>query len=134
MKMENWIINTDFNLWNVIKNGNSKKSLGRDNQGNIIILPPTTADEQIAVQRETKERTILLQALPDDHMVDFHHLDGAKEIWRSIKARFGGNDESRKMRKLMLKQEFQEFKISEEEGLHKGYDRFQKILSQLNQF
>ena len=33
----------------------------------------------------------------------------------------------------MLKQEFQEFKISEEEGLHKGYDRFQKILSQLNQ-
>ena len=33
----------------------------------------------------------------------------------------------------MLKQEFQEFKILEEEGLHKGYDRFQKILSQLNQ-
>ena len=66
-------------------------------------------------------------------MGDFHHLDDAREIWRSIKTRFGGNDESRKMRKLMLKQEFQEFKISEEEGLHKGYDRFQKILSQLNQ-
>ena len=32
----------------------------------------------------------------------------------------------------MLRQEFQEFKISEEEGIHKGYDRFQKILSQLN--
>nr|GEU84673.1 hypothetical protein [Tanacetum cinerariifolium] len=33
----------------------------------------------------------------------------------------------------MLKQEFSEFSVSEEEGLHKGYDRFQKILSQLNQ-
>nr|GEZ08635.1 hypothetical protein [Tanacetum cinerariifolium] len=33
----------------------------------------------------------------------------------------------------MLKQEFLEFSVSEEEGLHKGYDRFQKILSQLNQ-
>ncbi|GJR31249.1 hypothetical protein Tco_1107481 [Tanacetum coccineum] len=37
------------------------------------------------------------------------------------------------MRKSMLKQEFQEFRVSEDEGLHKGYDRFQKILSQLNQ-
>nr|GEY40067.1 hypothetical protein [Tanacetum cinerariifolium] len=33
----------------------------------------------------------------------------------------------------MLKQEFSEFKISEAEGLHKGYDRMQKIMSQLNQ-
>ncbi|GKF28333.1 ribonuclease H-like domain-containing protein, partial [Tanacetum coccineum] len=49
------------------------------------------------------------------------------------KARFGGNAESKKMRKSMLKQEFSEFRISEAEGLHKGYDRMQKILSQLNQ-
>ncbi|GJW64486.1 hypothetical protein Tco_0116370 [Tanacetum coccineum] len=33
----------------------------------------------------------------------------------------------------MLKQEFLEFRVSESEGLHKGYDRFQKILRQLNQ-
>ena len=33
----------------------------------------------------------------------------------------------------MLKQEFADFKITESEGLHKGYDRFQKVLSQLNQ-
>ncbi|GJR53971.1 ribonuclease H-like domain-containing protein [Tanacetum coccineum] len=36
-------------------------------------------------------------------------------------------------RKTMLKQQFTEFSVTEEEGLHKGYDRFQKILSQLNQ-
>nr|GEV95589.1 ribonuclease H-like domain-containing protein [Tanacetum cinerariifolium] len=55
------------------------------------------------------------------------------EIWLAVKARFGGNEESKKMRKTMLKQAFSEFSVSEEEGLHKGYDRFQKILSQLNQ-
>ncbi|GJU83959.1 putative ribonuclease H-like domain-containing protein [Tanacetum coccineum] len=54
-------------------------------------------------------------------------------FWLAVKARFGGNDESKKMRKSMLKQEFSEFRVSESEGLHKGYDRFQKILSQLNQ-
>ncbi|GJS45024.1 hypothetical protein Tco_0595145 [Tanacetum coccineum] len=51
----------------------------------------------------------------------------------AVKARFGGNKESKKMRKSMLKQEFADFKISKSEGLHKGYDRFQKVLSQLNQ-
>ncbi|GJU08672.1 hypothetical protein Tco_1125102 [Tanacetum coccineum] len=90
-------------------------------------------NKQIAVQRETKARTILLQSLPEDHIADFHHLDDARDIWLAVKARFGGNDESKKMRKSMLKQEFSEFRVSESEGLHKGYDRFQKILSQLNQ-
>nr|GEW25053.1 ribonuclease H-like domain-containing protein [Tanacetum cinerariifolium] len=37
------------------------------------------------------------------------------------------------MRNSMLKQEFSEFRIGEAEGLHKGYDRMQKILSQLKQ-
>nr|GEY76643.1 ribonuclease H-like domain-containing protein [Tanacetum cinerariifolium] len=55
-------------------------------------------------------------------MADFHHLDDAREIWLAVKARFGGNKESKKMRKTMLKQEFSELSMSEEEGLHKGYD------------
>nr|GFC96939.1 ribonuclease H-like domain-containing protein [Tanacetum cinerariifolium] len=37
------------------------------------------------------------------------------EIWLAVKARFGGNEESKKMRKTMLKQEFSEFSVSEEE-------------------
>nr|GEY84788.1 uncharacterized mitochondrial protein AtMg00810-like [Tanacetum cinerariifolium] len=101
--------------------------------GGIIILPPVSFEEHVAVQRETKARTLLLQSLPEDHMADFHHLDDAREIWLAVKAQFGGNEESKKMRKTMLKQEFSEFRVSEEEGLHKGYDRIQKILSQLNQ-
>ncbi|GJT90200.1 hypothetical protein Tco_1079045 [Tanacetum coccineum] len=133
MKMEYWIMNTDHNLWNIVLQGNSRKRTGRDPRGNIMILPPVTMEEQIAVQREIKARTILLQSLPEDHMADFHHLDDAKDIWLAVKARFGGNEESKKMRKSMLKQEFADFKITESEGLHKGYDRFQKVLSQLNQ-
>ncbi|GJZ85421.1 hypothetical protein Tco_0650760 [Tanacetum coccineum] len=44
---------------------------------------------------------------------------------------FGGNDESKKMQKYILKQQFEEFFVSNSEGLHKGYDRFQSLLSQL---
>ncbi|GJR54537.1 hypothetical protein Tco_1405058 [Tanacetum coccineum] len=65
---------------------------------------------------ETKARTTLLIALLDDHMGDFYHLDDAREIWLLIKARFGKNEESKKMQKSFLKQEFEEFKITEAEG------------------
>ena len=133
MKMENWIKNTDHNLWNIVLKGNTKKKTTKDKNGNVIILPPKTQTENLAVQREHKVRTILLQALPDSHMGDFHHLDDAKEIWAAIKARFGDNEDSKKLRRSLLKQEFQEFSISEEEGVHKGYDRFMQILSGLNQ-
>lgn len=133
MKMPNWITNSDFNLWNVILTDNILKKTGKDQDGKITIYPPSTVEEVLVVQRENKARTILPQAIPDDHMSDFHYLDDAKDIWLEIKARFRGNEESKRMRKSMLRQEFQEFKISEEEGVHKGYDRFQKILSQLNQ-
>ncbi|GJQ95159.1 putative retrotransposon ty1-copia subclass protein [Tanacetum coccineum] len=98
MKMEYWIMNSDHNLWNIVLNGNSRKKTGRDPKGNIMILPPVSVEEHIAVQRETKARTILLQSLPEDHMADFHHLDEAfvkrdtpnKLESRSIKCIFVG--------------------------------------------
>ncbi|GKF00624.1 hypothetical protein Tco_0027547, partial [Tanacetum coccineum] len=65
MKMEYWIMNSDHNLWNIVLNGNSRKRTGRDPKGNIMILPPVSVEERIAVQRETKARTILLQSLPE---------------------------------------------------------------------
>ncbi|GJR47703.1 putative ribonuclease H-like domain-containing protein [Tanacetum coccineum] len=102
-----------MNIWKVIQNGNSLKRTGRDCDGRVIILPPTTADEHIAVQRESKARTTLLQSIPDDHVADFHYMDDARDIWNAVKARFGGNAESKKMRKSMLKQEFSEFRIGD---------------------
>nr|GFA51775.1 xylulose kinase-1 [Tanacetum cinerariifolium] len=105
------------------------KRTGRDHDRRVTILPPITTEEHIAVQRESKARTTLLQSIPDDHVADFHYMDDVRDIWNAVKVRFGGNAESKKIRKSMLKQEFLEFKIREEEGLHKGYNMMQKILT-----
>nr|GEV90926.1 putative reverse transcriptase domain-containing protein [Tanacetum cinerariifolium] len=113
MKMEYWITNNDMNIWKVIQNGNSLKRTGRDRDEGVFILPPTTAEEHMIVQRESKARTTLLQSILDDHVADFHYMDDARDIWNAIKARFGGNAKSKKMRKSMLKQEFSKFRISE---------------------
>nr|GEW57280.1 putative ribonuclease H-like domain-containing protein [Tanacetum cinerariifolium] len=86
MKMEYWITNNDMNIWKVIQNGNSLKRTVRDRDRGGIILPPTTAEEHIAVQMESKVRTTLLQSIPDDHVADFHYMDDARDIWNAVKA------------------------------------------------
>ncbi|GKE72728.1 hypothetical protein Tco_1534769 [Tanacetum coccineum] len=95
------------------------------------VLPPKTAEEILARERERKARTTLLMSIPEDHLVKFYKMTDAKEMWKAIKSIFGGNDESKKMQKYILKQQFEIFSVSNSEGLHKGYDRFQSLLSQL---
>nr|GEZ18918.1 ribonuclease H-like domain-containing protein [Tanacetum cinerariifolium] len=80
---------------------------------------------------ERKSRTTLLLALLEDHLAKFHKMADAKEMWEAIKSKFDSNDESKKMQKYLLKQQFEGFSVSALEGLHKGYDRFQTLLSQL---
>ena len=47
----------------------------------------------------------------------------------AIRTHFGGNANSKKMQKAVLKQKFEAFTVSSSEGLEKGYDRFQHLLS-----
>ncbi|GJZ05971.1 putative ribonuclease H-like domain-containing protein [Tanacetum coccineum] len=117
MKMEYWIQNADHNLWRIVQQGNSPKRLGKDAKGNTIVHPPVSLDEHVAVQRENKVRTLLLQALPEDHMPDFHHYDDARDILERITARFGGNEESKKNEEdYALNISFAEFSVTEEEA------------------
>ncbi|GJX15195.1 ribonuclease H-like domain-containing protein [Tanacetum coccineum] len=118
-------------LHEVIQRGNGLVSVSTDTNGLIKVLSPKTAEETLARERERKAKTTLLMALPEDHLAKFHKMTDAKEMWEAIKSRFGGNDESKKMQKYILKQQFECLSVSNSEGLHKGYDRFQSLLSQL---
>ncbi|GJT15010.1 ribonuclease H-like domain-containing protein [Tanacetum coccineum] len=68
------------------------------------------------VWKERKDRTILLMAIPKEHLRRFHGMDDAKKIWKAIRTRFGGNANSKKMQKAVLKQQFEAFTISSSEG------------------
>ncbi|GJZ08007.1 putative ribonuclease H-like domain-containing protein, partial [Tanacetum coccineum] len=94
MKMEHYLGHTDYPIWEVIQKGNGPVQVSTDTNGQIRVLPPKTAEEILARERERKARTTLLI--------------------------FGGNDESKKMQKYILKQQFENFSVSNSEGLHKG--------------
>ncbi|GJS94652.1 hypothetical protein Tco_0801620 [Tanacetum coccineum] len=131
IEMEHYLEYIDNDVWKVIQNGNSKKRISTGKYGVVRVLPPVSAVEIHAVEKERKARTILLMAIPKEHLRRFHGMDDAKEIWEAIRTRFGGNANSKKMQKAILKQQFEAFTISSSEGLENGYDRFQQLLSQL---
>ncbi|GJT52973.1 hypothetical protein Tco_0988027 [Tanacetum coccineum] len=97
MKMEHYLAHTDYPIWEVIQRGNGHVSVSTDINGVIKVLPPKTAEEILAREREIKARTTLLMALLEDHLAKFHKMTNAKEMWEAIKSRFGDNDESKKM-------------------------------------
>ncbi|GJW04970.1 putative ribonuclease H-like domain-containing protein [Tanacetum coccineum] len=131
MRMEQYLTNTDYGLWQVIMNGDEPVQTIKDDNGVETEVPPKTAQAILARQKERKAKSILLLAIPDEYQLRFHTIKDAKSLLAAIKSRFGGNVESKKMQKNVLKQQFENFSVSDTEGLDKAYDRFQKLISQL---
>nr|GEY82586.1 hypothetical protein [Tanacetum cinerariifolium]GEY82590.1 hypothetical protein [Tanacetum cinerariifolium] len=102
--MEQYLAHTDYALWDVILNGNSAVQMTKDEAGNKIEVPYVTAQQILARTRERKAKSTLLMAIPNEHLARFHGIKDAKTLWVAIKTRF-------------------------DEGLDKGYDRFQRLLS-----
>ncbi|GJS90098.1 hypothetical protein Tco_0772734 [Tanacetum coccineum] len=130
MRMEQYLTHTDYALWEVIVNGDAP-AIASASAGTEGPIPPKTAEQKLARKNKLKAKSTMLLAIPDEHLLKFHGIKDAKTLWEAIKARFGGNKESKKMQKTILKQQYENFAASRSEGLDKTYDRFQKLISQL---
>ncbi|GKA80475.1 hypothetical protein Tco_0787167 [Tanacetum coccineum] len=94
-------------------------------------LAPKTTKQLAAKINQARVKSILLLAILDEYLLKFHNVADAKSLWEAIKSRFGGYEESKKMQKNVLKHQFENFSIASNESLDKAYDRFQKLISQL---
>nr|GEV55924.1 hypothetical protein [Tanacetum cinerariifolium] len=70
-------------------------------------------------------------ALPDKHQLKFNSHKDAKTLMEAIEKRFGGNTETKKVQKTLLKQQYENFTGSNSESLDQIHDRLQKLISQL---
>nr|GFB98140.1 ribonuclease H-like domain-containing protein [Tanacetum cinerariifolium] len=87
-------------------------------------IPPKTAKQKLARKNELKAKSTHMLAIPDEHLLKFYACKDAKSLWQAIKNRFGGNKESKKIQKTILKQNYKNFAAASQEGLDKTYDRF----------
>ncbi|GJR61311.1 hypothetical protein Tco_1503473 [Tanacetum coccineum] len=120
MRMEQYLTHTDYALWEVIVNSDAPAVASASTEGPI---PPKTAEQKLARKNELKAKSTLLLAIPDEPLLKFNGIKDAKTLWEAIKTRFGGNKESKKMQKTILKQQYENFTASRSEGLDKTYDR-----------
>ncbi|GKB87994.1 hypothetical protein Tco_0960266, partial [Tanacetum coccineum] len=61
----------------------------------------------------------------------FHSYKDAKLLMKAIEKRYGGNKESKKVQRTLLKQQYENFARSSSETMDQTFDRLQKIISQL---
>ncbi|GJW07998.1 ribonuclease H-like domain-containing protein [Tanacetum coccineum] len=130
-RMEQYLTFTDHALWKVIVNGDSVSQVASASAGAEGPIPPKTTKQKLARKNELKEKSTLMLAILDEHLLKFHACKDAKSLWEAIKNRFRGNEKSKKMQKNILKPNYENFVTSSQEGLDKTYDRFQKLISQL---
>ncbi|GJS52376.1 putative ribonuclease H-like domain-containing protein [Tanacetum coccineum] len=129
MRMRQYICHTDHNLWDIIVNGDLEDEATPSGEQSSPPVPKTA--KQLAARRNQERiKSILLLAIPDEYLLKFHNVPDAKSLWAAIKSRFGGNEESKKMQKNVLKHQFENFVTASNETLDKAYDRFQKLISQ----
>ncbi|GJZ04247.1 ribonuclease H-like domain-containing protein [Tanacetum coccineum] len=131
MKMEQYLTHIDYALWEVIVNGDAPAAFASASAGAKGPTPPKTVEQKLVRKNELKAKSTLLLAIPDEHLLKFHGIRMHDLLWEAIKTRFRGNKESNKMQKTILKQQYENFVASRSEGLDKTYDRFQKLISQL---
>ncbi|GKE32439.1 hypothetical protein Tco_1451761 [Tanacetum coccineum] len=115
----------------VIVNGDSIIPVASASAGAEGPIPPKTVEQKLARKNELKAKSTRMLAIPDENLLKFHACKDAKSLWEAIKNRFGGNKESKKMQKTIFKQNYENFTASSQERLDKTYDRFQKLISQL---
>nr|GEW05194.1 hypothetical protein [Tanacetum cinerariifolium] len=67
------------------------------------------ADEKIQKKNDVKARSMLLMALPNEHLMTFNQYKNAKSLFDAITTRFGRNDASRKTQNTLLKEMYENF-------------------------
>ncbi|GJT87955.1 hypothetical protein Tco_1069672 [Tanacetum coccineum] len=92
---------------------------------------PVTTEEKVQKKNDVKARSMLLMALPNEHLMIFNQYKDAKTLFAAIQTRFGGNEATKKTQKTLLKQMYENFSAASTESLDSIFNRLQKIVSQL---
>nr|GEX09041.1 hypothetical protein [Tanacetum cinerariifolium] len=88
-------------------------------------------EEKLDRRNEIKARGTLLMTLPKKDQLKFHSYQDVKLLMEAIENRYGGNKESKKVQRILLKQQYENFTASSLETLDQTFDRLQKLISQL---
>ncbi|GKE06486.1 hypothetical protein Tco_1398504 [Tanacetum coccineum] len=109
----------------------SQTTTNADGSSTSLIPGPVTTEEKVQKKNDVKARSMLLMALPNEHLMTFNQYKDAQTLFAAIQTRFGGNEATKKTQKTLLKQMYENFSAPSTESLDSIFNRLQKIVSQL---
>ncbi|GJT47379.1 ribonuclease H-like domain-containing protein [Tanacetum coccineum] len=109
----------------------AQTTINADGTSTSLIPGPVTTEEKAQKKNDVKARSMLLMALPNEHLMTFNQYKDAKTLFAAIQTRFGGNEATKKTQKTLLKQMYENFSAPSTESLDSIFNRLQKIVSQL---
>nr|GEW56597.1 hypothetical protein [Tanacetum cinerariifolium] len=83
---------------------------------------PTFIEEKLDRKNEIKARGTLLMALPNKDQLKFHSYQDEKLLMEAIAERYGGNKESKKVQRTLLKKQYENFVASSSKTLDQTFD------------
>nr|GEW43074.1 hypothetical protein [Tanacetum cinerariifolium] len=136
LRIEQYFQVQDYALWDVIENGNSfiptaQTITNADGTSTTLIPSLVTTKEKVQKKNDVKARSMLLMALPNEHLMTFNQYKDAKTLFGAIQTRFGGNKAIKKTQKNLLKQMYEKFSAQSTKSLDSIFNRLQKIVSQM---
>nr|GEZ71393.1 hypothetical protein [Tanacetum cinerariifolium] len=122
----------DYALWDVIENGNSFKLVAQittnDAGTSTTLIPgPVTTKEKAQKKNDVKVKSMLLMALPNEHLMIFNQYKDVKTLFAAIETRFGGNEATKKNQKTLPNKLYENFSASSTKSLNSNFNRLQKI-------
>ncbi|GKB99027.1 hypothetical protein Tco_0985164, partial [Tanacetum coccineum] len=109
----------------------AKTTTNVDGTSTTLIPGHVTTEEKVQKKNDIKARSMLLMALPNEHLMTFNQYKDAKTLFAAIQTRFGSNEATKKTQKTLLKQMYENFSAQSTESLDSIFNRLQKIVSQL---
>nr|GEW77986.1 ribonuclease H-like domain-containing protein [Tanacetum cinerariifolium] len=108
LRIEQYFQVQDYALWDVIENDNSFKPVAQTTTNDAgtsttHILGPVTTEEKAQKKNDVKARSMLLMALPNEHLMTFNQYKDSKTLFATIETKFGGNEATEKTQKTLLK-------------------------------
>ncbi|GJT53912.1 ribonuclease H-like domain-containing protein [Tanacetum coccineum] len=116
-------------MWEVIENGATlpKKAVV---EGVEKVMPITSAEDKAQRRLEVKAKSTLMMGIPNEHQLKFNFIKDAKKLLEAVEMRLGGNAATKKTKRNLLKQQYENFTALSSEMLDQTFDRLQKLVRQ----
>ncbi|XP_009791346.2 uncharacterized protein [Nicotiana sylvestris] len=132
--MHDFIMAEDSELWDVICDGPlvSMKTVGKG----TVTVPKTRKEyndvDRKAIEKNFRAKKILVCGIGPDEYNRISACQSAKEIWEALQTAHEGTTQVKQSKIDMLTNEYELFKMKEDESIQDMHTRFTSIINELH--